>query len=38
MQSMFDGLKGKRYFMRLDLASKFRQIKIAEKGHHKTAF
>ena len=38
MQSIFDGLKGKRYFTQLDLASGFHQIEIAEKDRFKTAF
>ena len=38
MQTIFDGLKGKRYFTQLDLASGFHQIEIAEKDRHKTAF
>lgn len=38
MQSIFDGLKGKRYFTQLDLASGFHQINIAEKDRFKTAF
>ena len=35
---IFDGLKGKRYFTQLYLASGFQQIEIAEKGRSKTAF
>lgn len=38
MQTVFDGLKGKRYFSQLDLASGFHQLEIAEKDRHKTAF
>ena len=38
MQSIFDGLKGKRYFTQLDLASGFHQIEIAERDRFKTAF
>ena len=38
MQIIFDGLKGKRYFTQLDLASGFHQIEIAEKDRYKTAF
>ena len=38
MQTIFDGLKGKRYFSQLDLASGFHQLSIAEKDRHKTAF
>lgn len=37
MQSIFDGLKGKRYFTQLDLAAGFHQIEIAEKDCFKTA-
>ena len=38
MLTIFDELKGKRYFTQLDLASGFHQIEIAEKDRHKTAF
>ena len=38
MQSIFDSLKGKRYFTQIDLASGFNQMRIAEKDKHKTAF
>ena len=38
MQTIFDGLKGKRYFTQSDLASGFHQIEIAEKDRYKTAF
>ena len=38
MQTIFDGLKGKRFFTQLDLASGYHQIEIAEKDRHKTAF
>ncbi|CAB1121589.1 unnamed protein product [Ectocarpus sp. CCAP 1310/34] len=38
MQTIFDGLKGKKYFTQLDLASGFRQMEIAEKDRYKTAF
>ncbi|CAB1110204.1 unnamed protein product [Ectocarpus sp. CCAP 1310/34] len=38
MQTIFDGLKGKRYFTQIDLASGFHQIEIAEKDRYKTAF
>lgn len=38
MQPIFDGLKGKRYFTQLDLASGFHQIDITEKDRFKTAF
>ncbi|CAN0455895.1 unnamed protein product, partial [Pylaiella littoralis] len=38
MQPIFDGLKGKRYFTQLDLASGFHQIEIAESDRFNTAF
>jgi len=38
MQTIFDGLKGKRHFTQLDLASGFHQIEIAEKDRYNTAF
>lgn len=38
MQSIFDGLKGMKYFSQLDLASGFHQMSIAEKDIFKTAF
>lgn len=38
MQTIFDGLKGKRYFSQLDLASGFHQLSISEKDRYKTAF
>lgn len=38
MQAIFDGLKGKRYFSQLDLASGFHQMRIADKDTAKTAF
>lgn len=38
MQSIFDGLKGKKYFTQLDLASGFYQMSIAEQDRFKTAF
>ena len=38
LQIMFSGLKGKRYFTQIDLASGFRKMPIAEKDRQKTAF
>ena len=38
MQSIFDGLKGKRYFTQRDLASGFQQVTVSEKDRFKTAF
>ena len=38
IQSMFSNLKGKRYFTRIDLASGFHQLPIAEKDKRKTTF
>lgn len=38
LQSIFDGLKGNRYFTQLYLASGFHQIEITEKDRYKTAF
>ncbi|CAB1108851.1 unnamed protein product [Ectocarpus sp. CCAP 1310/34] len=38
MQTIFDTLKGKKYFTQLDLASGFHQMEIAEKDRYKTAF
>ena len=38
MHAIFDGLKGKKYFTQLDLASGFHQMEIAEKDRYKTAF
>ena len=38
MQTIFDRLKGKRYFTQLGLAFGFHQIEIVEKDRHKTAF
>ena len=38
MQAIFDGLKGKRYFTQLDLASGFHQLSINPRDRPKTAF
>ena len=38
MQSVFDCLKGKRYFTQLELASGLHQISISEKDRFKTSF
>ena len=38
MQSIFDSLKGKKFFTQLDLASGFHQMEIAEADKFKTAF
>ncbi|CAB1107107.1 unnamed protein product [Ectocarpus sp. CCAP 1310/34] len=38
MQAIFDGLKGKKYFTQLDLASRFHQMVIAVKDRYKKAF
>ena len=38
IQTIFDGLKGKRYFTHLDPASGFHRIDIAETDRYKAAF
>ena len=38
MENMFSNFKDKRYFTQIDLAAGFRQLPIAEKDKHKTAF
>ena len=38
MQDVFDGLKGKKYYTQLDLASGFHQLPISPKDREKTAF
>ena len=38
MQSMLGGLKGKRYFTQIDLASGFYHLTIAERDKPQTAF
>lgn len=38
MQSIFISSRGKRYFTRIDLASGFFHLNVAEKEWHKTAF
>ena len=35
---MFSGLKGKRYFTKIDLVYYFYQMPITEKDPHKTSF
>ena len=37
-QTIFDGLKGKKFLTQIDLASGYHQIEIAEKDKYKTAF
>ena len=38
IQTIFDGLKGKKLFTQIDLASGYHQVEIAEKDKYKTAF
>ena len=38
IQTIFDGLKGKKFFTQIDLASGYHQVEIAEKDKYKTAF
>ena len=38
MQDIYDGLKGKRFYSQIDMASGFHQMSLAKKDRHKTAF
>ena len=38
IQTIFDGLKGKKFFTQVDLASGYHQVEIAENEKYKTAF
>ena len=38
IQIIFDGLKGKKFFTQIDLASIYYQVEIAEQDKYKTAF
>ena len=38
IQTVFDGLKGKKFFTQIDLASGSHQVQIAERDKHNTAF
>ena len=38
IQTIFDGLKGKKFFTQIDLASGYHQVEIAEKDKYKSAF
>ena len=38
IQTIFDGLKGKKLFSQIDLASGYHQVEIAERDKYKTAF
>ena len=38
IQTIFDGLKGKKFFTQIDLASGYHQDEIAERDKHKAAF
>ena len=38
IQTIFDGLEGKKFFTQIDLASVYHQVEIAAKDKYKTAF